>query len=627
MTTILSFPPAARRATRLALALMAGAALLCACTQEDAPGDGDARIPVTFSAALNSSVATSPETGEELGYSPATRTTNSGNTWLPTDRIGIIMARAGSDIDQDDESVLADNVAYAPADITTNAVGQSTATFARADAGAQPVVYPPTGNVDFYAYYPYTAKVTDGGTFDDNRYEFRVNLSDQSNPAAIDVLYAQINDVSRSSVPVQLRFRHQFAQITLHVTAGDSFIAADIAALTAAGVKIKINTDVTVRLWDDGKVKVKVEPATVNPHKENTAAGAAATFSVIVGPGNHDATPVTFALGGNIYTATLPAGQWRPGDNYVYPLTIRRTGIEVGTCSIEDWTVENKGTGTVEKPDLTNFAYIPAGTFLMGSPEGEENRNDDELQHEVTLTRGFYMAKYETTNAQYAAFLNAIGVGSDGKCPAVGSYPSGLHPGQVLVKDCTKEDAPSHRFPYGVTWDAAAGQWKPMDGYADHPVVYVTWYGADEYARRLGASLPTEAQWEYACRAGSTTAYVGGNSVSTTDDEDSGLDDYGWWEGNALGIPHSVGTKQPNAWGLYDMHGNAAEWCLDSWGGGYSADPAIDPVSPFPPVGYDDRVYHGGSYIRYATDCRSARRQSKIPGDGGLFNGFRIVFN
>ena len=670
MTTILSFSPAARRATRVALALVTGAALLCSCTQEDAPPapDDAARLPVTFCATVSDSPAlpqllrlkgevpegrrglsqdgsnsTASETPsplrgtpplacadrwfrrESLNTSATTRTASGGDTWLSTDRIGIIMAEAGSRIGGNDSGVLpgGDNAPYAPAGISTDARGRSTATFAPADPGAGPMYYPATGRVDFYAYYPYAPKGDVVGQLDEN-YNFKIDLSDQSDPAAIDVLCAQVEGVTRSAAPVHLPFHHMFAKVTLCVTAGAGISHADVAALTAGDVKMEILHDVLIIMNDD-MAMANGEMKAVSPHLEPTAPpGTDVAFSCIVIHGNHEAVPVSIRVGATAYTATLPAGQWQPGTNYVYPLTIRRTGITVGAPSVEAWTVNphHDGTGQFTPVDLSDFVEIPAGTFIMGSPETEKDHHYNEQQHEVTLTHGFRMAKYETTNAQYAAFLNAIGVGEDGKCPAAGSYPAARHPGMVLVMDCTKED--NGRRPYGLTWDVAAGQWKPMDGYADYPAIYVTWYGADEYARRLGASLPTEAQWEYACRAGTTTAYVGG------DDED-GLDDYGWYASNSGDggdyKPHPVGTKKPNKWGLYDMHGNALEWCLDSWNGDYSADPAIDPVSPFPPAGYSHRMRRGGAYGGSADYCRSARRDSQIPGDGGYFNGFRIVFN
>ena len=266
---------------------------------------------------------------------------------------------------------------------------------------------------------------------------------------------------------------------------------------------------------------------------------------------------------------------------------------------------------------LENVVYIHAGTFTMGSPVGEENREDGEVQHQVTLTKGFYMAKYQTTNAQFAAFLNAIGVKENGTCPTTDSYPAAQHPGQLLVTDCTKGDAPLYRYQWGMKWNN--NQWEPMSGYSDYPAIYVSWYGADEYAHWQGGSLPTEAQWEYACRAGSTTAYTGGN------DKANGLGDYGWYRENSQNQTHPVGTKKPNAWGLYDMHGNVFEWCLDGWTQSYSPDPVEDPLIPITGIG--NRMMRGGTYSNPAGQCRSAYRNNNTPGDSFFYHGFRIVFN
>jgi sulfatase modifying factor 1 len=615
MTTILSFPTAARRATRVALALIAGAALLCSCTQDDAPDAPDSgdRIPVTFSAGIESAAVT--------------RTTGlDNNTWTSTDHIGIVMAKAGDDIGYGEGAgaALASNIEYAADKIGTNDKGRSTATFIPVD---DPIYYPRTGQVDFYAYYPYTKRDNKGGKLDDT-YGYTVDLSEQSNPAAIDLLYAEALGIERSRKPVEFDFNHMCTKITLNVAAGEGFTADDIKALPAADVNVKIQTAVIMQVSTFGRVFVKKGSPTkdVHPYKHNVVpAGANATFSIIFSPRNDKDIPVSITIGGKVYTVNLTPKEiynsdpgnyipWQPGANYVYPVTIKRTGIEINSYSIEDWEVEdNKGTGTMEKPDVV---YIHAGTFLMGSPENEKDRDQGEVQHQVTLTKGFYMAKYQTTNAQYAAFLNAIGVDSDGKCPAAGIYPAAQHPGQLLVTDCTKEYGGS-TYPWGVEWKN--NQWEPMSGYSDYPAIYVTWYGADEYAHWQGGSLPTEAQWEYACRAGSTTAFTGG------DDATDGLGDYGWYQDNSERKTHPVGTKKANAWGLYDMHGNVYEWCLDGWIKSYSPDPVEDPLIPI--TGIDSRMRRGGMYGNTAGHCRSAYRNPDTANSSDYYNGFRIVFN
>lgn len=464
----------------------------------------------------------------------------------------------------------------------------------------------------------------------DDTYGYTVDLSDQSNPAAIDVLYAVAKSVIPGRKPVEFDFNHMCTKITLNVAAGDGFTADDIKALPAADVNVKIQTAVIMQVSTFGRVFVKKGSPTkdVHPYKHNVVpAGANATFSIIFSPSNDKDIPVSITIDGKVYTVNLTPKDiynsdpgnfipWQPGANYVYPVTIKRTGIVTTGYSIKDWEVEdNKGSGTMEKPDVV---YIHAGTFLMGSPENEKDRDGGEVQHQVTLTKGFYMAKYQTTNAQFAAFLNAIGVGQDGKCPAAGSYPAAQHPGELLVTDCTMKD--NGKYPWSVKWEN--GKWIPMSGYSDYPAIYVSWFGADEYAHWQGGSLPTEAQWEYACRAGSTTAYTGG------DDATYGLGDYGWYTLNSGNQTHPVGKKKANAWGLYDMHGNVYEWCLDGWTKEYSSDPVVDPLIPMNQAPQpDNRMMRGAAYSNSTKDCRSAYRKGNVSNSSDRYNGFRVVIN
>ena len=148
----------------------------------------------------------------------------------------------------------------------------------------------------------------------------------------------------------------------------------------------------------------------------------------------------------------------------------------------------------------------------------------------------------------------------------------------------------------------------------------VSWKDCQEFVEKLNAkvgggrfSLPTEAQWEYACRAGSTTRYCYG-------DDESRLGEYAWYDGNSGRKTHPVGEKKPNAWGLYDMHGNVFEWCMD-WYGGYAKSPADDPAVSSGDMG---RVNRGGGWSSYAAHCRSGFRTN----DAGLRSslvGFRVA--
>jgi len=233
-------------------------------------------------------------------------------------------------------------------------------------------------------------------------------------------------------------------------------------------------------------------------------------------------------------------------------------------------------------------------SFVMGSPTGVGDA-DERPQHSVSFTKDFYMSKYQITNAQYVQFLNATGVGTDG-----------IGQGETLIQE-------GHIW--GVKYEG--GQWQPQIGYENHPVVNVSWYGAKAYADWVGGCLPTEAQWEYACRAGSTAAYgMGNNNVQIADDN---LENYAWYEENRT---HAVGQKFDNAWGLYDMHGNVREWCSD-W---YEYDNTGVDTDPQGPNAGSSRILRGGGWDSSAQACRSAYRSTAAPTQTSSGIGFRVVF-
>lgn len=211
---------------------------------------------------------------------------------------------------------------------------------------------------------------------------------------------------------------------------------------------------------------------------------------------------------------------------------------------------------------------IPAGSFMMGSPDGVGD-DDEHPQHKITLS-AFRMSKYEVTFDQYDAFCEATGR----------SKPSD----------------------YG--W-----------GRGNRPVINVSWYDARAFCDWLGngTRLPTEAEWEYACRAGTTTTYSFGNEINANDAN----------YGNRMGQTIPVGQYAPNKWGLYDMHGNVWEWCEDWYHADYyKYSPAKDPKGL--PSG-SGRVVRGGSWYYDPQLCRSAERYSNDPSSSYYYYGFRVV--
>jgi formylglycine-generating enzyme required for sulfatase activity len=250
---------------------------------------------------------------------------------------------------------------------------------------------------------------------------------------------------------------------------------------------------------------------------------------------------------------------------------------------------------------------IPAGTFTMGSPANEVNRNSNETQHQVTLS-AFRMSKYEITNEQYAEFLNFYDIKSNGK------YTAGIYPTQTLIFSNTS---------WGLLY--SGGKWVPVAGYEEHPVINVTWYGASEYATYVNGRLPTEAEWEYACRAGTATPFFTGSCLDNTQSNYNWAFPYNNCT-NAItsspAKPQAVGTYPANVWGLHDMHGNVTEWCND-WYDTYSTSAQTNPTGPSTGT---NRIIRGGSWYLNALYCRSAIRHQNLPEYYHSTNGFRVVF-
>ncbi|MCC6697178.1 MAG: formylglycine-generating enzyme family protein [Candidatus Hydrogenedentes bacterium] len=223
------------------------------------------------------------------------------------------------------------------------------------------------------------------------------------------------------------------------------------------------------------------------------------------------------------------------------------------------------------------FVWIPPGTFMMGSPAGEEGRNEDEQQHQVTLTQGFWLGKYEVNQAQWQGVM--------------GKNPSNFK-GSTL------------------------------------PVETVGWNDCHVFIRKLNQKgggtfrLPTEAEWEYACRAGTTTPFHLGNTISVDQANYDGNYTYG---NGSKGVYREktveVGSFAANAWGLHDMHGNVWEWCQD-WYEDYPRGAVTDPTGP---ASGQYRVLRGGSWAYAPVRCRAAYRGHLTPVNRRSGLGFRLL--
>ena len=260
-------------------------------------------------------------------------------------------------------------------------------------------------------------------------------------------------------------------------------------------------------------------------------------------------------------------------------------------------------TGIPDPTDLSCVSnklwlrYVSAGTFTQGSPETEAGRDTSgrETQHQVTLTKPFYAGVFELTRAQYRLVM-----GSD--------------PGNGETMTCPLNKVKFYDF-VGTNINPAVS----------NTVAAGTFLAKIREKTGLLLNLPTDAQWEYACRAGTTTPYNVETNATVT------LDDLAWYSKNASNKVHPVGQKRPNAWGLYDMHGNVLEFCRERLNTSLGSDPKTDPLNKWGGSGF---VIRGGAFSEGAGDCRSARRGWRAPsetdpsstwyGGSGQNDGFRL---
>ena len=231
------------------------------------------------------------------------------------------------------------------------------------------------------------------------------------------------------------------------------------------------------------------------------------------------------------------------------------------------------------------FVLIPAGTFTMGSPPGEPHRHKTEVQHRVTISRPFYMQATEVTLKQWRSLMRRKFFGR-------------------------------------------------RKGEGTMPVVKVSWHDCVKFIKKLNElnegryRLPTEAEWEYSCRAGTSTAYSWGDSIDCSKAmyDNSVLEsgdclDYVRSKGLSVNRPASVKSYQPNTWGLYDMHGNVWEWCRD-W---YADYPIGLIMNPSGPDSGTEKIRRGGSWFKHGYSCRSANRAHGHPPTRYKTTGFRVV--
>lgn len=284
--------------------------------------------------------------------------------------------------------------------------------------------------------------------------------------------------------------------------------------------------------------------------------------------------------------------------------------IEIVAAQENTYAVTLSPVKIIKHKNLGNFVMIPAGEFTMGSPVNEAPLNGNEKQHNVTFTHNIYMQEKELTVGQWRKFILESRYKTESET-GKGAY--------ILVDYNWFNDT---EYSWGIPG---------FDQNDNHPVVCVSWNDAQAFiawlnkkykAEAITFRLPTEAEWEYACRAGSTGRFSFGTCLSR---DQANFDGNVKWEDCPVGKSSQstveIGSFKPNAWGLYDMHGNVMEWCQD-WLGTYSTEAMTDPKGPQSGTA---KVVRGGGWTSYAYDSRSAKRLNRNPHESYSNMGFRLV--
>lgn len=508
--------------------------LLGGCSEPVETLDPAEPTPVNFTAGIRASVS------------------SDGSKWTSSDLLGIFMVPAGGTVNQAHTG--GNNRTF---EFTDPAAG----TIAPSDG--QPMYYPGSEKVDFIANH------YGGGSLNNNN---RVSISTMKQ-FGWGLLYAKTENADRKSGPVNLSFRHMLGKVRVNIIRGadmenDNFLSMNVNLSGMPGsAKVDFNT---------GTLREPADVADIEMTETTAGEGFVATLEADVLPheaGQFNGRTISFESSRmtkrtwNIPDANdIPAGMVR-----IYNLTISTKGITCSSCDIKDWTTNDNGAGSAE---MLEVVRIPAGKNIIGDP--------DNGAQEVSVS-SFYLGKYEVTRKQYAAFLNAVGIGKAEIRQQVTGDVAGYGQQTLFVVN---------QWGWTPMWNDATGRWEAE---GDYPMIYVTWYGAKAYADWAGGRLPNLVEWEYACRAGTTTRYWFG-------DDESLLGNYEIFNGNATDAsPKPIGSMKPNPWGLYDMHGNVCEWTeLD--------------------------IASGGSCFYKASDCFSFINMWR-DSDPYSYIGFRLAFD
>ncbi|MCA5004763.1 SUMF1/EgtB/PvdO family nonheme iron enzyme [Sphingobacterium bovistauri] len=460
-----------------------------------------------------------------------------------------------------------------------------------------PIYYPQSTPVNLIAYAPYKAGLSN---------IYPLDISNQSDLKAIDLLYSNgIKNINKQESPVSISFDHQLSKIVFSLYNFDN---------TTAGLE---NVNIALKGFPS-QAEFDLANGTIsNPIISTNPIAIGLGREAIVIPNSTLTNRVfSFELDGFFYEYTLPnLDAFEKGKVYNYLITINNKKITVSLSNITPWVKNSSGIDDsgIISADPIEYAYIPAGIFQMGAPDTSTTSITDKPQHWVKISKSFYMSKYEITVAQYAEFLNAISVTSEGN----GNIYHNFNGKSIYLFYSLDESTPYFEN----------NKWRVKLGRENYPMQGVTWRGALAYAQWKGATLPTEAQWEYAYRATTKNKFFTGNFASE-------MMAYGHYYNNTGGFVQPVGQKLSNPWGLYDIAGNVLEWCLDGPSNNsissyvsYSDEfnPLIDPVGIIDDTG--NAYYRGGNYSAPVQTASAYYRNSVSRSYSAWQIGFRIVLN
>lgn len=456
----------------------------------------------------------------------------------------------------------------------------------------QPIYYPTTGQVDIVAYAPY--RQVSGNTIS-------IDLLDQHDLRSLDLLYSNSTiGIVKSREEVDLNFKHMLSKINFNLTAG---LGVSPVVLPSAQISLQgFSSGATFNL------------ATAALHNAN------ASGTIHVGTNRSAILLPHTGTGGRVLTIQLGTQQmhytfpvtdaFEQGKEYNYTIIVKNKEIEVQRAAITDW--QTIGQVTETEPVAADLVWIPEGSFLMGSPNTDTDASANEKpQHWVRFEKGFYMSKYLVTIQDYCDFINASNV----TIPSSG-YIANVPLNGNWVRGFVANN--QYNVPrYNGT------KWVPPAGFEHYPMMLLTFDGALAYAKWAGGTLPTEAQWEYACRSGTATRWSFG-------DDENQLANYAWY--NQGSSQFDVGSKLPNPWGLYDMHGLVAEYCFSAGEYPSGAQNQADALLGPGPANEAEanHAFRGGSYDMTsftATHTRAAYRSFRETSYFSNMLGFRIVIN